>query len=247
MPAKRTPAMEPKKSIAWMIAVDGPAREATFRRTNGDGISTEHTEPFDMLHVVPPQRAPQFVRDSELANEAGWVAVDEATLQHPRFANVFSLGDACGASNAKTAAAVRKLLTHPAARGGEALREASTLLVHLSGEEMTMAEIVAVTGAIGSHATTANLVVGASGPGRDGVGLQVTVVIAHAAKLAEPGQEQHKAHPDPTGQASGLGFSGSFSVPDTGSYLDLGKDTGGTSRGGFAYTPPAPTADALTP
>jgi sulfide:quinone oxidoreductase len=66
------------------------------------------TEAFDMLHVVPPQRAPRFVRDSELANETGWVAVDEATLQHPRFANVFSLGDACGASNAKTAAAVRK-------------------------------------------------------------------------------------------------------------------------------------------
>ena len=91
-----------------LIAVDGPAREATFRRTNGDGTNTDHTEPFDMLHVVPPQRAPQFVRDSELANEAGWVAVEEATLQHPRFANVFSLGDACGASNAKTAAAVRK-------------------------------------------------------------------------------------------------------------------------------------------
>lgn len=91
-----------------LIAVDGPAREATFRRTNGDGISTEHTEAFDMLHVVPPQRAPRFVRDSELANETGWVAVDEATLQHPRFANVFSLGDASGASNAKTAAAVRK-------------------------------------------------------------------------------------------------------------------------------------------
>ena len=143
--------------------------------------------------------------------------------------------------------AVRKLLAHPAARGGEALQEASTLLVHLSGEEMSMAEIVAVTGAIGSHATTTNLVVGASGPGREGAGLQVTVVIAHAAKLAEAGQEQAKAHPDPSGQSSDLGFSGTYSVPDTGSYLDLGKDIGGASRGGFAFTPPAPPADALTP
>ena len=75
----------------------------------------------------------------------------------------------------------------------------------------------------------------------------MTVVIAHAAKLAEPGQEQAKTHPDPTGQSSDLGFSGTYSVPDTGSYLDLGKDIGGTSRGGFAYTPPAPPADALTP
>ena len=143
--------------------------------------------------------------------------------------------------------AVRKLLAHPSALGGEPLQEASTLLVHLSGEDITMAEIIAVTGAIGSHITKANLVVGASGPGSDGAGLQVTVVIAHTAKLAEPGQEQDKMHPDPTGQASGLGFSDSFSVPDTDSYLDLEKSISGTSRAGFAYTPPAPTGDALTP
>ncbi len=91
-----------------LIAVDGPAQTATFRDTAADGSSHERSEAFDMLHVVPPQRAPAFVRNSELANAAGWVAVDEATLQHPHYANVFSLGDACGASNAKTAAAVRK-------------------------------------------------------------------------------------------------------------------------------------------
>ena len=147
----------------------------------------------------------------------------------------------------RAGAAVRKLLAHPSALGGEPLQEASTLLVHLSGEDITMAEIIAVTGAIGSHITKANLVVGASGPGSDGAGLQVTVVIAHTAKLVEPGQEQDKMHPDPTGQASGLGFSDSFSVPDTGSYFDLEKGISGTSRGGFAYTPPAPTEDALTP
>ena len=153
--------------------------------------------------------------------------------------------DASGGDRA--GAAVRKLLAHPSALGGEPLQEASTLLVHLSGEDITMAEIIEVTGAIGSHITNANLVVGASGPGSDGAGLQVTVVIAHTAKLAEPGQEQDKMHPDPTGQASGLGFSDSFSVPDTGSYFDLEKGISGTSRGGFAYTPPAPTEDALTP
>ncbi len=152
-----------------------------------------------------------------------------------------------GSGEDRADAIVRKLLAHPAARGGEALQEASTLLVHLSGEEISMAEIVAVTGAIGRHATTANLVVGASGPGREGAGLQLTVIIAHAAKFAEAGQDRDRAHPGPNGQPSDLGFSGSCSVPDTGSYLDLGKDTGDTLRGGFAFTPPAPTADALTP
>ncbi|EKF75762.1 hypothetical protein A11A3_02797 [Alcanivorax hongdengensis A-11-3] len=91
-----------------LVAVDGGARQALFRDTDTEGASHDRYEDFDFLHVVPPQRAPRFVRDSELANDAGWVAVDEATLQHPRFDNVFSLGDACGASNAKTAAAVRK-------------------------------------------------------------------------------------------------------------------------------------------
>ena len=91
-----------------LIAVDGPAKTATFRDTAEDGTTTERTEAFDMLHVVPPQRSPAFISNSELANAGGWVAVDEATLQHPHYRNVFSLGDACGASNAKTAAAVRK-------------------------------------------------------------------------------------------------------------------------------------------
>src|SRR3546814_9816927 len=61
-----------------------------------------------MIHVVPPQTAPDFVRSSPLAAPSGFIEVSEATLRHPRYPNVFALGDACSASNAKTAAAVRK-------------------------------------------------------------------------------------------------------------------------------------------
>ena len=61
-----------------------------------------------MIHVVPPQVAPDFVRSSPLAAASGFIEVDEATLQHLRYPNVFALGDACSASNAKTAAAARK-------------------------------------------------------------------------------------------------------------------------------------------
>lgn len=61
-----------------------------------------------MIHVVPPQRAPDFVRASPLADAAGWIDVDLATLRHKRFANVFALGDATNTTNAKTAAAARK-------------------------------------------------------------------------------------------------------------------------------------------
>ena len=63
---------------------------------------------FDMIHVVPPQKAPDFIRVSPLADAAGWVDVDPATLRHRGFDNVFALGDAGNTTNAKTAAAARK-------------------------------------------------------------------------------------------------------------------------------------------
>lgn len=91
-----------------LIAVDGPARKAWFRVTDDNGDEEVVEKEFDMLHVCPPQTAPDFVRQSPLANEAGWIEVDSETLQQVRYGNVFGLGDACGAPNAKTAAAVRK-------------------------------------------------------------------------------------------------------------------------------------------
>jgi len=61
-----------------------------------------------MIHVVPPQTAPDFIRVSPLANEAGWVDVDQSTLQHKKYTDIYSLGDVMSAPNAKTAAAARK-------------------------------------------------------------------------------------------------------------------------------------------
>ena len=69
----------------------------------------EHIEiPFDMLHLAPPQAAPKFIRESPLANGAGWLDVDHFTLQHNKFPNVFGVGDAAGLPTAKTGAAIRK-------------------------------------------------------------------------------------------------------------------------------------------
>jgi sulfide:quinone oxidoreductase len=90
-----------------LVAIDGAAKVATFEQKRGDEVKRVE-ERFDMIHVVPPQVAPDFVRSSPLAAASGFIEVSEATLQHPRFPNVFALGDACSASNAKTAAAVRK-------------------------------------------------------------------------------------------------------------------------------------------
>ncbi|WP_163030944.1 NAD(P)/FAD-dependent oxidoreductase, partial [Pseudomonas viridiflava] len=91
-----------------LVAVDGPGKRATFVRTGPDGVSETVEQGFEMLHVVPPQTAPDFIRNSPLADAAGWVDVDPATLRHKQFANVHGLGDATNTSNAKTAAAARK-------------------------------------------------------------------------------------------------------------------------------------------
>ncbi|MCB9343518.1 MAG: NAD(P)/FAD-dependent oxidoreductase [Lewinellaceae bacterium] len=91
-----------------LIKVDGPGHKATFRVTAPDGSVSEETRSFEMLHVTPPQSAPDFIQNSPLANEGGWVDVDKHTLQHNKYPNIFSLGDASGMPNSKTGAAVRK-------------------------------------------------------------------------------------------------------------------------------------------
>ncbi|MDD5275823.1 MAG: FAD/NAD(P)-binding oxidoreductase [Methylovulum sp.] len=91
-----------------LIAIDGPAKMATFEVTDGEGNKERVTKAFDMIHVTPPQSAPDFIKQSPLANAAGWVDVNDKTLQHNKYPNVFGLGDAGSTPNAKTAAAVRK-------------------------------------------------------------------------------------------------------------------------------------------
>lgn len=91
-----------------LSAIDGNAKTATFTRTLADGVKETVATDFDMIHVVPPQRAPDFIRASSLSDSAGWLDVDQATLRHKTHGNIFGLGDATNTPNAKTAAAARK-------------------------------------------------------------------------------------------------------------------------------------------
>ena len=91
-----------------LVAIDGPAKTATFEMTDAEGNKQQVVKAFDMIHVTPPQSAPDFIKKSPLANAGGWVDVHDKTLQHNKYPNVFGLGDATSTPNAKTAAAVRK-------------------------------------------------------------------------------------------------------------------------------------------
>jgi sulfide:quinone oxidoreductase len=91
-----------------LVKVDGEKKLAWFDIKDSSGNVTNQVKSFDILHVVPPQVSPELVRNSPLADTAGWCEVDQHTLQHPRFPNVFGLGDVVSSTNAKTAAAARK-------------------------------------------------------------------------------------------------------------------------------------------
>ena len=91
-----------------MMEVDGPNKKVKFVGIGESNKGEEHWVDFDILHVAPPQSAPDFIRNGPLVNAAGWVDVDKHTLRHVKYSNIFSLGDVSGLPTSKTGAAIRK-------------------------------------------------------------------------------------------------------------------------------------------
>tara|TARA_R110002020_G_scaffold146281_1_gene320843 strand:- start:888 stop:2087 length:1200 start_codon:yes stop_codon:yes gene_type:complete len=89
--------------LHFLYKIDPNKRIAFFRKGE---VSVEM--PFDFLHLAPPQTAPPFIKNSTLANEAGWLDVDIHSMQHRQYANIFGLGDVAALPTAKTGAAIRK-------------------------------------------------------------------------------------------------------------------------------------------
>lgn len=83
-----------------LVAVDGD--KATFALPDGKQV----TKQFDFLHAVPKMLPHKFVAKSPLANAGGLVDVDQGSMQHVKYDNVWSLGDASSLPTSKTAAAV---------------------------------------------------------------------------------------------------------------------------------------------
>ncbi len=110
-----------------LVSVDGPARTLDIV---DNAAGTKETLGFDLLHVVPPQSAPEVVKASPLADPAspfGYVEVDQHTLQHKRYPTVFAAGDVANVPTSKTGAAVRK----------QAPAVVANLLAVLAGREPT--------------------------------------------------------------------------------------------------------------
>ena len=88
-----------------LVSIDADNRKATFKHLeSGDEVTWD----YDMIHVTPPQSAPDYIKNSPLAAETGWVEVNKHTTQHVRYDNVFALGDCSNMPTSKTGAAIRK-------------------------------------------------------------------------------------------------------------------------------------------
>ncbi|MBQ1783554.1 MAG: NAD(P)/FAD-dependent oxidoreductase [Gammaproteobacteria bacterium] len=89
-----------------LVAIAPEHKRAVFATPDG-----QHEEYYDFIHVVPPMSAPDVVRNSPLAWQSGkfsgWLEVDQYSLQHRRYANVFGIGDVIGTPFGKTAASVK--------------------------------------------------------------------------------------------------------------------------------------------
>lgn len=106
-----------------LVEIRPETSEAVFRSLETGECVVQR---YDFIHVTPPQGPPEFIRCSPVADRDGWVEVDRHTLQHPRYPNVFSLGDASSLPTSRTGAAVR----------GQAPVLVANLLAHLQGKPL---------------------------------------------------------------------------------------------------------------
>lgn len=107
-----------------LVEIDGPNKKATFKHVSKDETITRD---FDMIHVTPPMGPPQFIADSPIADEAGWVDLDMYTLRHNKYDNIFGAGDCTSLPTSRTGAAIRK----------QAPVAVDNLIAKMNGKEMT--------------------------------------------------------------------------------------------------------------
>ncbi|PCH38220.1 FAD/NAD(P)-binding domain-containing protein [Wolfiporia cocos MD-104 SS10] len=87
-----------------LVSIDSSSHKATFKRSDGSTVDVDYT----LLHVTPPMGPLDVIKKSPLADEAGWISVDKATLRHtkPEYSNIWAIGDCSNLPTSKTTAAI---------------------------------------------------------------------------------------------------------------------------------------------
>lgn len=89
-----------------LVEVKTDSKTAVFDVLDGANKGEKLELQYGFLHVTPPMGPPDVIKKSPLADSVGWVDVNDFTLQHKKFENVFGLGDASSLPTSKTAAAI---------------------------------------------------------------------------------------------------------------------------------------------
>ena len=83
-------------------SIDVGNRTANFKSADGSVVQVG----YSLLHVTPPMGPLDVIATSPIADRAGWVEVNQETLQHVKYQNIFALGDCSSLPTSKTAAAI---------------------------------------------------------------------------------------------------------------------------------------------
>ncbi|CAO0791445.1 unnamed protein product [Mucor circinelloides] len=86
-----------------LVEINADNHQAVFRNNANQELKSFE---YDFIHVAPPQGPPKFIKESRLADAAGFVDVCKDTLRHNKYKNVFALGDCSNLPTSKTAAAI---------------------------------------------------------------------------------------------------------------------------------------------
>lgn len=86
-----------------LIEINSKTRTAKFKQLNDNSIKEEN---FDLMHVTPIMKTPNFLNESQLVSSNGFVDVNINTLQHNKYKNIFALGDCANLPISKTLSAV---------------------------------------------------------------------------------------------------------------------------------------------
>ncbi|WWC57949.1 uncharacterized protein I303_100484 [Kwoniella dejecticola CBS 10117] len=98
-----------------LVEIKADEKVAVFEVVAGADKGKKIEKEYGMLHAVPQMGPLDWIKKSPLADSVGWVDVDQGTLQHKKYENVFSLGDSSSLPTSKTAAAITgqtPVLTH---------------------------------------------------------------------------------------------------------------------------------------
>lgn len=100
-----------------LLSIEPGQKRAVFEKTEIDPVTKTEVKsnvelPYDYIHIIPPQRAPEVIRQSGLSwadkwTDQGWVECDQKTMRHLRYPEIFALGDVAGVPKGKTAASVK--------------------------------------------------------------------------------------------------------------------------------------------